>query len=727
MECWMYCTYLPESIRFTSSRPPHATLLFPSVFTIYWRVPSSGSSWPVHSFLPLVGSQRGSVPVNRAVEVQFTSPCFEQSFYSLSMGYLGGGTPPYRLSANLIIDYPGSPSFRWESVLNFGTQRNLTGFEWSANMLLGSNVSFVLTDALGVQKSTPEPISCQLVFPARLVQAASASFGIVISPTSSPSEVFSSTGPSYTVFTSRGTLPQDAALGEKSIALTVLGVVIFLLLGTFPWWRSCMTIRRRDGQKADTEKQDITDSEKDERPTDRPVAPTLNPFENPENVVDTEQIFTASPVSDDGDRTPTHSPLTSSPLSTVRIINNKLALERRPRERAVSRLDRPPSVSSQPESDMRSLSDTDVARLSITTFSTLPPSYRTRRSAGSIYFPPPDYPPFPPPVYTPQPTAVPPPAPPSAFQTLRRVPPRRRPALTASKVSDTRGARSTSGEWESSRADGVRRESIRNTGGVEGSGTDEKDADAASDPSSDDRRGSPEFTGPSFEHIVRMPFILETSSSVMQCTPVNIVDCPMVVVLHEDQAARWPRGGETRRRQWGDGNGRSDCPATPATNPFDDPENLMHTEQIDIASSPTSMPGRMLDNAVPARLPPGENAVPKMERPPSVSALSDLDTRTLSDSDVARLSLLTSSTLPPSYRTRRSAGSIYIPAPDYPPFPPPVYSPQHTGAPVLPSASRTQSSGVLAPPHKGHDNEMVRTSSGDREHSRADEIRQRST
>ena len=69
-----------------------------------------------------------------------------------------------------------------------------------------------------------------------------------------------------------------------------------------------------------------------------------------------------------------------------------------------------------------------------------------------------------------------------------------------------------------------------------------------------------------------------------------------------------------------------------------------------------------------------------------MSTQSDADTQTLSDADAVRLSVTTSSTRPPSYRTRSSSGNADVPMPEYPPFPPPGYTLQPGGEP--PSAFR---------------------------------------
>ncbi len=123
------------------------------------------------------------------------------------------------------------------------------------------------------------------------------------------------------------------------------------------------------------------------------------------------------------------------------------------------------------------LSDTDTARLSISTFSTLPPSYRTRRSAASIYIPTPDYPPFPPPVYTPTDVA-PAPAPPSAFRMLTRAPRRGLPAPAPPKVFDGRQSTGSTSGGRGSRGDGTR-DGNRVEGEGEGEGREYTDADSA--------------------------------------------------------------------------------------------------------------------------------------------------------------------------------------------------------------------------------------------------------
>ncbi|KAM5536307.1 hypothetical protein V8D89_010043 [Ganoderma adspersum] len=181
-------------------------------------------------------------------------------------------------------------------------------------------------------------------------------------------------------------------------------------------------------------------------PSDCPAAPTENPFENPENIVYTDQNFSVS-YFEDRDRTPMRSPVINSPPSTVPDVDTPISVAPRPlRPKVTQRLERAPSTSAQSDSDMRTLSDTDAARLSMSTSSTLPPSYRTRGSAGSIYVPMPDHPPFPPPVYTPQPTYTPIPR---RLSTPRKVPRRRVPAPAPRKVRDDQSARSISAERES--------------------------------------------------------------------------------------------------------------------------------------------------------------------------------------------------------------------------------------------------------------------------------------
>ncbi|KAM5543691.1 hypothetical protein V8D89_002942 [Ganoderma adspersum] len=148
----------------------------------------------------------------------------------------------------------------------------------------------------------------------------------------------------------------------------------------------------------------------------------------------------------------------------------------------------------------------------------------------------------------------------------------------------------------------------------------------------------------------------------------------------------------------GDGDGPSDRLVTITTNPFDDPENVVYTEHNLIASllsnaghspstySPLTDPPvprtgaieSAVDNSVTAK-PLREEVTLRWERTPSVSTQSESDTETLSDTDAARLGSTT--TLPPSYRTRGSSASVDVPTPDHQPFPPPLYALQLTGEP----------------------------------------------
>ncbi|KAM5531953.1 hypothetical protein V8D89_014353 [Ganoderma adspersum] len=417
-----------------------------------------------------------------------------------------GGIAPYSLRVTLA---DGS------SVLRGFDGINATNFVWTPDVPAGTNVSlelidartpvFVFTQDLITIAAGPDGASCGA--PSTSVQQVAATSIIASSVASTTRTQAPTSLPSMQV------VPRNKAVSGSTVAVAVAGVVIvLLLLVSFLLWRSRVTARRRE-HRNDTEKQEVVnerpDGDSEElrtgrdtgsmgghsiRPSGPPASPPTNPFEDPESVSYT------SPVSGPDDQIPTPAQysfvgaLPSSPRPAANMFAPIPPGRRRPKVTPRSR-SRPPSVSAQSDADTRTLSDADwdAARLSVSTSSTLPPSYRTRRSAGSIYIPPPDYPPFPPPVYTPQPTGAPPSA--FTFRTPRRVPPRRRPAPTPPKVSKSQGARSTSGEWESSRADGVRRESIRDTDRVEGSGTDETDADAASDPFSDGRRGSLDSPG----------------------------------------------------------------------------------------------------------------------------------------------------------------------------------------------------------------------------------------
>ena len=170
-----------------------------------------------------------------------------------------GGTPPYTLTASLtFLDTATSPPSQWGSSTSLGTALTSIGLVWSTNVFQGTHVSFEVTDASGVQASSPEPIlvgssgtECGLAFPPPLVGAT-----LVQEP--STSGVLSSTGtsttsappPSLTVpTTSQASVRSSASLDGTSIALIFLGIVVFLLLGGLLFWWLRSKTRRRDGRE----------------------------------------------------------------------------------------------------------------------------------------------------------------------------------------------------------------------------------------------------------------------------------------------------------------------------------------------------------------------------------------------------------------------------------------------------------------------------------------------
>ena len=212
-----------------------------------------------------------------------------------------GGVPPYALQANF-GDMSGFDE-RYEPEI-IGTDINTTYFQWSTNVPSGFLVWLELIDALDDRRfATGAPlvgyplelcVDPPLIHP-RILQGAVSSFStnaITPSPSmpvfgsSSAHGVATSAFPAASV--SLPPPPPDAPQQSGSlpigsaIALIFLGILFFLLLGTFPWWRSCMTIRKREVRECeylaspfhpiyiiedpivDTEKQDVAGENRDE-------------------------------------------------------------------------------------------------------------------------------------------------------------------------------------------------------------------------------------------------------------------------------------------------------------------------------------------------------------------------------------------------------------------------------------------------------------------------------
>ncbi|PIL28451.1 hypothetical protein GSI_08485 [Ganoderma sinense ZZ0214-1] len=423
-----------------------------------------------------------------------------------------GGVAPYTLLVKL-----GSSS----DVLQEFDGINATHFLWTPDVPAETFVSLQIVDARTVLTYTEDPIlvgaGMDLTWFAPNVLNGTVSVSIPRSTFTSTfvTSVRSTTpSPSPSFPSDVQVAPQHNTVSGSTIAVTVIGIMIFLVLATFPWWRSRVRTRRRANRRVDTEKQEVVEGGDGGRQievrsdagsmatihTDPPViAPSMNPFEDPENILYAEEIFAASPVSDLDDTTPTRdrSPFigalpTSPRPANVVVPARSLTLKVGPRSR-------PPSMSGQSDpSYTRQLSNAEAARLSISTSSTLPPSYRTRSSVGShIQIPSPSYPAFPPPVYTPTVTEtdMPPLPPPSEFRppVSRRAPQRRVPAPTPSKVLVLDPQNSGEGESESAYADGMWADSPRDRDpvAVESpgslSGTEDAASEAAANPFADGR------------------------------------------------------------------------------------------------------------------------------------------------------------------------------------------------------------------------------------------------
>ncbi|KAM5531952.1 hypothetical protein V8D89_014352 [Ganoderma adspersum] len=348
-----------------------------------------------------------------------------------------GGITPY----SLLINVRDS-----SQILRQFDGINTTHFVWSPDVPAETLVSLQVMDARTVLTLIEDPI---------LVGEKPLGASCEVPTTNIPSQIPSP------IPSMRADPRQNPSTRSSTIAGTVVAVVLFLFLATSLWWQFRVRARQRLRRKNqnNTEKEVMRDGDNtgglgehkggDGAVNGRSV--------DPENTIYTEDIFTASPMSDTRDRTPTQSPSIGSLPSSPRTTNTQAAAPTQPLRPKAAPQSRSSSMYMQSDSETRVLPDTDFARLSISTSSTLPPSYRTRSSAGSIYIPTPNYPPFPPPVYAPTDELV--HLPPSAFSPLWRVPPRmrRRLARTPPKVFHTQRTtqRMTSEEWGSSLEDGL--------------------------------------------------------------------------------------------------------------------------------------------------------------------------------------------------------------------------------------------------------------------------------
>ncbi len=188
-----------------------------------------------------------------------------------------GGTQPYSLFVNLA---DSSETLRQFDGIN------ATHFVWAPNVPVGSFVSFEVVDERSILTFTEDPIfvgagaqsgiGCNVLGPVSISPTSSISTSI--SASSSPT---STQSPSPSPFPSMPVVSRANPVSGSTIAATVIGVTIFLLLATFPWWRARVTARRRDHQNGmclasfhdhlhrieyalvDTEKQEVDDGRND--------------------------------------------------------------------------------------------------------------------------------------------------------------------------------------------------------------------------------------------------------------------------------------------------------------------------------------------------------------------------------------------------------------------------------------------------------------------------------
>ncbi|KAM5531568.1 hypothetical protein V8D89_014767 [Ganoderma adspersum] len=338
-----------------------------------------------------------------------------------------GGMPPYSLQINL--GAPGQMVQQFDDIF-------ATSFVWSTDVAAGTQVSFQIvdeqTDVLQLEPMSvivvgAGPDTACVYNPGYLPPTSSAvsatptlssptisSTGMSTSPSvswsaasASPLKIVASATPSIALpssFPATQTAQRVSPSGATT-AFIVLGLLTLPLLLIWLWWRFRVNRRRKDGD--DPEKQEVTcEGHKFE-------APHWTDDESTETSDDQVNILdeTLSAPSMDQDLIPTatpgpiperQTPTDSTPASDIEPFTPRFSSRQ----------------TTGKGSDAGTLSDTGAARLSISTSSTLPPSYRTRRS--SVYMPRSPalpLPPFPPPAYTP----------PSAFRVPRRARGRRLP------------------------------------------------------------------------------------------------------------------------------------------------------------------------------------------------------------------------------------------------------------------------------------------------------------
>ncbi|PIL28422.1 hypothetical protein GSI_08456 [Ganoderma sinense ZZ0214-1] len=333
-------------------------------------------------------------------------PCFTETV-STNITWLGGAAP-----YSLVLNFQDSN----HTPIEFNNIKT-THFLWTTSVPAGTLVFLQITDERGFIDFNEDPI---YVRSGPDIRPVSVSTGFTSTSTftfqaSTPSPIQGS-NPSSNTSTHANT---------RTIALVVIGATIFLFLATLPWWRSRVRTGRRENRNsgnstlfklynyfwgADRAPAEIEKPEVVGGGYNNSASPETNPFEDPENALHADKIIVASPASNANDRMLAQSSVTRSMPSPsaadTTLLMRPSRLKLIPRSRTPSKPI--PSLSVRSYSDFSGTpplpeAHTTRLRLSISTSSTLPPSYHTRPSSRDIDIQEVlNYPQIPPPVYTPQ-------------------------------------------------------------------------------------------------------------------------------------------------------------------------------------------------------------------------------------------------------------------------------------------------------------------------------------
>ena len=151
-----------------------------------------------------------------------------------------GGTQPYTLFVK--FEYSSETLRQFDLI-------NATHFLWTPDVPAGTLVSLQLIDERNVLIYTEDAIlvgagpsgaECHMLVPMPMPPSTSVQGAL-------PTPTFTSSIHSATQSQSPSSLrvPSAVTVSGSTIALMVLGIVVLLLLGTFLWWRFCVTTRAR--------------------------------------------------------------------------------------------------------------------------------------------------------------------------------------------------------------------------------------------------------------------------------------------------------------------------------------------------------------------------------------------------------------------------------------------------------------------------------------------------